>query len=211
MATEPSISAIKKKRSFNCLRRVLLFQLSRDVIHIVLDTCQYQYRGVTDKNYDQVIFCSEFADEVSLYHREREHHQHRQKQRRKNVEGWSRFGNLNMRAILVDWLQDLHHNLNFERPSRYLMISLLDKFLATSTGKLIHQSEVQLCGVTALWIATKFEDTKCACLEDLISACQEKAGVSLDDTPQYIPLYCDFEVCSLSWLGFCRVLTVAYS
>eukprot|EP00761_Pharyngomonas_kirbyi_P003704 gb/GECH01003708.1/.p1 GENE.gb/GECH01003708.1/~~gb/GECH01003708.1/.p1 ORF type:complete len:412 (+),score=80.67 gb/GECH01003708.1/:1-1236(+) len=60
-----------------------------------------------------------------------------------------------MRAILVDWLVDVHHKFNLCSETLYLTINIIDRFLS---HKVVKRSKLQLVGVTAMLLASKYED-----------------------------------------------------
>jgi len=63
--------------------------------------------------------------------------------------------NSKMRAILVDWLVDVHKRYKLRAESLFLAISLVDRFLEVRVAA---RRYLQLVGVTALLIAAKFEE-----------------------------------------------------
>eukprot|EP00928_Gymnodinium_smaydae_P035114 TRINITY_DN24770_c0_g2_i1.p2 TRINITY_DN24770_c0_g2~~TRINITY_DN24770_c0_g2_i1.p2 ORF type:complete len:530 (+),score=114.29 TRINITY_DN24770_c0_g2_i1:251-1840(+) len=63
--------------------------------------------------------------------------------------------NAKMRAILVDWLVDLHRSHKQRRETLFLAVSLADRYLER---RQVQRNRLQLVGVTALWIASKFEE-----------------------------------------------------
>ena len=73
--------------------------------------------------------------------------------------------NESMRAILVDWLIDVHAKFKLLPETLYLTINLIDRFLTKTQGQ---KSKLQLVGVAALMIATKFEEIYPPTLKDLV-------------------------------------------
>jgi len=63
--------------------------------------------------------------------------------------------NPKMRAILVDWLIDVHKKYKLRPETLYLAIGLIDRFLEK---RITLRRHLQLVGVTALLIAAKFEE-----------------------------------------------------
>lgn len=57
-----------------------------------------------------------------------------------------------MRAILIDWLIDVHLKFNFKQETLYITIYIIDSYLSL---KKIERCNFQLLGVTALFIACK--------------------------------------------------------
>jgi len=63
--------------------------------------------------------------------------------------------NYKMRSILIDWLVEVHFKFKLFPSTLWLCVNLMDRFL----GKVvILRSKLQLIGVTALFIACKFEE-----------------------------------------------------
>ena len=60
-----------------------------------------------------------------------------------------------MRAILIDWLVDLHRSFDMSAEALHLSVNLLDRYLSKAWVK---RSELQLAGSAALLIACKYED-----------------------------------------------------
>ena len=60
--------------------------------------------------------------------------------------------NNKMRAILIDWIIDVHLKFNFKQETLYITIFIIDAYLSM---KRIERSNFQLLGVTALFIACK--------------------------------------------------------
>lgn len=63
--------------------------------------------------------------------------------------------NEKMRAILVDWLVEVHNKFKLMPETLYLTIHLIDRFLAEKT---IARTKLQLVGVAAMFIASKYEE-----------------------------------------------------
>jgi len=70
-----------------------------------------------------------------------------------------------MRAILVDWLVDVHFKFNLMNETLYLTVNLLDRFLEC---KQIKRSQLQLVGITTLFIACKYEEIYPPEVRDLV-------------------------------------------
>ena len=63
--------------------------------------------------------------------------------------------NEKMRAILIDWLVEVHLKFKLMPETLYLTINLIDRFLEKET---IARNKLQLVGVTAMFIASKYEE-----------------------------------------------------
>jgi hypothetical protein len=60
-----------------------------------------------------------------------------------------------MRGILVDWLVEVHYKFKLNGPSLWLTVNLLDRYLQRVS---IFRDKLQLVGVAALLIASKFDE-----------------------------------------------------
>ena len=63
--------------------------------------------------------------------------------------------NAKMRAILVDWLVDVHTKFRLVPETLYLCVRLTDKYCSLAD---VPRSKLQLVGVTALLLACKHEE-----------------------------------------------------
>jgi hypothetical protein len=63
--------------------------------------------------------------------------------------------NEKMRAILVDWLIEVHYKFKLLPESLFLTINLIDRYLEKCD---VIRTKLQLVGVTAMFIACKYEE-----------------------------------------------------
>lgn len=73
--------------------------------------------------------------------------------------------NEKMRAILVDWLIEVHQKFKLVTETLFLTINLLDRYLSKKT---ILRSKLQLLGVSALLIACKYEEIYAPDIRDFV-------------------------------------------
>jgi cyclin B len=73
--------------------------------------------------------------------------------------------NEKMRAILIDWLVDVHLKFELLPETLFLTTQLIDRFLGK---KEINRNRLQLVGVTALYIACKYEEIYPPELKDFV-------------------------------------------
>ncbi|CAG7723817.1 unnamed protein product [Allacma fusca] len=64
--------------------------------------------------------------------------------------------NTRMRAVLMDWLVQVHYQYNFAPETLYLCNKIMDRFLTVDTE--VSKTNFQLVGVTALLLACKYEE-----------------------------------------------------
>nr|ADP06655.1 cyclin B [Haliotis diversicolor supertexta] len=60
-----------------------------------------------------------------------------------------------MRAILIDWLCQVHHRFHLLQETLYLTVSIIDRYLQV---KQVSKNKLQLVGVTAMLVASKYEE-----------------------------------------------------
>ncbi|GAB7363888.1 hypothetical protein MBLNU230_g4451t1 [Neophaeotheca triangularis] len=60
-----------------------------------------------------------------------------------------------MRGILVDWLLEVHTRFRLLPETLFLAVNIIDRFLST---KVVQLDRLQLVGVTAMFIASKYEE-----------------------------------------------------
>ncbi|KAM7526912.1 hypothetical protein LguiA_016814 [Lonicera macranthoides] len=78
--------------------------------------------------------------------------------------------NPQMRGILINWLIEVHLKFDLMQETLYLMVTLLDQYLSLVS---IKKNEMQLVGLTALLMASKYEDFWHPRVLDLISISAE--------------------------------------
>ena len=95
--------------------------------------------------------CAEYAKDISdLMHRTETDYMVR-------IDYMARQKDINekMRGVLVDWLIEVHLKFKLLPETLYLTINLIDRFLAKEQ---ISRQRLQLVGVTAMLIASKYEE-----------------------------------------------------
>ncbi|KAG8816003.1 hypothetical protein FRC19_000637 [Serendipita sp. 401] len=65
--------------------------------------------------------------------------------------------NMSMRVALLDFLIEVHAAYHLRQETLYLAINILDRYCSR---RIVHKKHYQLVGCTALWIASKYEDSK---------------------------------------------------
>lgn len=74
--------------------------------------------------------------------------------------------NYKMRAILVDWLVSVHLKFRLLPETLFLTVSMVDRYLEK---KAVMRQQLQLVGVTAMFLACKYEEIYPPELKDFIS------------------------------------------
>ena len=73
-----------------------------------------------------------------------------------------------MRSILVDWLVEVHLKFKLVPETLYLTVNIIDRYLSLTS---VTRPKLQLVGVTALLIASKYEEIYPPELRDLVYIC----------------------------------------
>merc|ERR1712212_342386 len=72
---------------------------------------------------------------------------------------------MTMRAVLVDWLVEVHSFYGLLQETLYLTVNILDRFLH---AEVIKKADLQLAGVAAMLIASKCEEMYPPDIEDFV-------------------------------------------
>nr|KJB15960.1 hypothetical protein B456_002G206100 [Gossypium raimondii] len=73
--------------------------------------------------------------------------------------------NEKMRAILIDWLIEVHYKFDLMEETLLLTINLIDRFLERCT---VIRKKLQLVGMTAMLLACKYEEVSVPIVEDFV-------------------------------------------
>lgn len=98
---------------------------------------------------------TEYVNQIYMYLRQVEKEQYVEKDYLGNKRGGLILPK--MRAVLVDWLVEVHQQFSMLQETLYLTVAILDRFLQKSASKIPRKS-LQLVGVTAMFIASKYEE-----------------------------------------------------
>ncbi|TQE13926.1 hypothetical protein C1H46_000557 [Malus baccata] len=73
--------------------------------------------------------------------------------------------NEKMRAILIDWLIEVHYKFELMDETLFLTVNLIDRFLER---QMVIRKKLQLVGVTAMLLACKYEEVSVPIVEDFV-------------------------------------------
>jgi len=111
------------------------------------------------------------------------------------------------RLVLVDWLVEVVDEFQLRQETLYLAVSLLDRYLAVTH---IRRGELQLIGITALWVAAKYEEVSPPALADYVDvtdfACSREQVL---DTERRILRILKFELALPTSLNFLHQLLLS--
>jgi Cyclin, N-terminal domain len=97
--------------------------------------------------------------------------------------------NERMRAILVDWLVEVHLKFKLVPETLYLTINLIDRYLNLAE---VSRPKLQLVGVTCLLIASKYEEIYPPELRDLVYICDR--AYTKNDVCSFFNTHTDFAI-----------------
>lgn len=110
-----------------------------------------------------------------------------------------------MRGVLVDWLIEIHYMFRLLPETLFLAVSIIDRFLSK---RLVSLGKVQLVGVAALFIATKFEEMTLPRIKDFINMTDKTLKEDeLVRAERFVLEVLDFRVCYANPLHFLRRVT----
>lgn len=61
-----------------------------------------------------------------------------------------------MRSVLLDWINEVHHQFSLETETYYMAVSMIDRYLQAE--QTTSRKYLQLVGVTSLFMASKYEE-----------------------------------------------------
>jgi G2/mitotic-specific cyclin-B, other len=79
--------------------------------------------------------------------------------------------NENIRAVLVDWIIDVHAKFKLLPETLFIAVNLIDRYMSI---KNIDKDSVQLLGVTALFISAKYEEIYPPTAKDFVYVTQNQ-------------------------------------
>jgi len=107
-------------------------------------------KDIDENDGDNLTLCAEYVKDIYKYLRKSEKrlipsdYMDRQKEISEK-----------MRTILVDWLIQVHSKFNLLQETLYLTVYTIDRYL---DKEIVKRSELQLVGVTAMLLASKYEE-----------------------------------------------------
>uniref|UniRef100_A0ACD5V5R7 Uncharacterized protein n=1 Tax=Avena sativa TaxID=4498 RepID=A0ACD5V5R7_AVESA len=107
------------------------------------------------------LAATEYVEEIYKYYRENE------ETSCVRPDYMSSQGDINekMRAILIDWLIEVHYKFELMDETLFLTVNIIDRFLEK---EVVPRKKLQLVGVTAMLLACKYEEVAVPVVEDLI-------------------------------------------
>lgn len=110
---------------------------------------------------DDPLMVAEYVEEIFVYMRKIE----LQCMPNGNYMSLQRDLNWHLRGVLADWLIETHAKFRLLPETLFLALNIVDRFLSLRT---ISLSKLQLVGVTALFIAAKYEEVLCPSIQNFL-------------------------------------------
>lgn len=111
-----------------------------------------QIENIDGNDDDNLILCSEYVNDIYNYLNQleratpiRENYLHDQKEVTHK-----------MRGVLVDWLNEVHMQFTLVQETFFMAVAIIDRYL--QVVKTTTRQNLQLVGVTALFMASKYEE-----------------------------------------------------
>ncbi|KAI7858163.1 cyclin-like protein [Circinella umbellata] len=107
-----------------------------------------------------------------------------------------------MRGVLVDWVIEIHYLFQLLPETLFLAVNIIDRFLSK---RVVALSKLQLVGIAALFIATKFEEVSSPRIKDFIWMTDRSLKEEeLMKAERFVIQVLDFKLCYANPLNFLR-------
>ncbi|CCE64994.1 hypothetical protein TPHA_0J01730 [Tetrapisispora phaffii CBS 4417] len=191
--------------SFQCndpLRPIYNSEI-QDLLDSAYKKCHKPFPDLQDQDTYDVVMVVEYSDDIFKYINELAmklspdpYYIRNQKELK-----WS------YRSILIDWIINVHQRFKLLPETLFLTINLIDRFLSKKECKL---NKFQLVGITALFIAAKYEEINCPTLNDLVYMLDKAyTGDEVLEAEMYMINTLDFEIGWPGPLSFLRRISKA--
>ncbi|KFP20168.1 G2/mitotic-specific cyclin-B2, partial [Egretta garzetta] len=121
-----------------------------DLCQAFSDVLLNNVEDIDAEDWENPQLCSDYVKDIYLYLRELEL---QQSVRPHYLDGKTINGR--MRAILVDWLVQVHSRCQLLQETLYMCVAVMDRFLQSHP---VSRKRLQLVGITALFLASKYEE-----------------------------------------------------
>ncbi|XP_039349403.1 G2/mitotic-specific cyclin-B2 isoform X1 [Mauremys reevesii] len=121
-----------------------------DLCQAFSDVLLNNIEDIDSDDWENPQLCSDYVKDIYLYLRQLEL---QQSVRPHYLNGKEINGR--MRAILVDWLVQVHSRFQLLQETLYMCVAIMDRFLQIHA---VSRKKLQLAGVTALLLASKYEE-----------------------------------------------------
>ncbi|XP_010178659.1 PREDICTED: G2/mitotic-specific cyclin-B2 [Mesitornis unicolor] len=134
--------------------------VQEDLCQAFSDVLLSNVEDIDAEDWGNPQLCSDYVKDIYLYLRELEL---QQSIRSHYLDGSMINGR--MRAILVDWLVQVHSRFQLLQETLYMSVAIMDRFLQSHP---VPRKKLQLVGVTALLVASKYEEMYAPDIADIV-------------------------------------------
>ena len=112
-----------------------------------------------------------------------------------------------MRYVLIDWMSEVHYKFRLLPETLYLAVNLMDRFLSSRT---VAAAKFQLVGVTALFVASKYEEVMAPSIYNFAFMADEGfKDYEILSAERFMLQALDFQICYPSPMNFLRRISKA--
>lgn len=112
-----------------------------------------------------------------------------------------------MRYVLIDWMSEVHYKFRLLPETLYLAVNLMDRFLSSRT---VAAAKFQLVGVTALFVASKYEEVMAPSIYNFAYMADEGfKDYEILSAERFMLQALDFQICYPSPMNFLRRISKA--
>ncbi|KAL3671830.1 hypothetical protein V7S43_002499 [Phytophthora oleae] len=129
-----------------------LFTKTSTKVEIIPEYSDEEDYDIDSEDKNDPTACWQYAEDITKYHLQVE-------KKRKTIGTYMGHQidiNAKMRAILVDWLVDVHYKYGLLPQTLHIAVLLIDHFL--EKGVSVDRQRLQLVGISAMFIASKYEE-----------------------------------------------------
>jgi hypothetical protein len=167
-ANSISVNPIFQPMNMNAAQLPQAAELRNFLIGVNDDVLSYQYSGPADdideRDSEDPLCVTSYVQDMYEHFRQKEVST---SVRPVYMED-QQYINERMRSILVDWLVEVHLKFKLVPETLYLTVNIIDRYLSKTE---VSRPKLQLVGVTALLIASKYEEIYPPELRDLVYIC----------------------------------------
>lgn len=140
-----------KEPTENVEEMEVLEEAQVEELSVAFSTQLLDVEDIDAQDHDNPQLVSDYVNDIYKYLRQLEE---TSKVRAKYLDG--QLINGKMRCILIDWLVQVHLRFTLLQETLYLTVAIIDRFLQVE--KNVPRNKLQLVGVTAMFIASKYEE-----------------------------------------------------
>ena len=123
-----------------------MFAESPMVLDTSIDPHHMQHEETPSERLDNLLMCSDYAEEIYQYMREQElKHRPKPGYMRKQPDITN-----SMRCILIDWLVEVAEEYKLHRETLFLAVNYIDRFLSQMS---VLRNKLQLVGTACMFLA----------------------------------------------------------